>query len=62
MTLREFRDKNKLRNADLAKLFKTTNSCIHHWISGYAKPNDKNATIIYRKTKGEVTLEDLGVI
>ena len=61
MTLKEYRDKYKLRNADLARIFKTTTSCVHHWVSGHAKPNHKNAVMIYKKTNKEVTLEDLGI-
>lgn len=62
MNLKEYRDKYNLKNAELARLFKVSEACVHHWINKYAKPGYKNAAIICKRTKGEVTLEDLGVI
>jgi DNA-binding transcriptional regulator YiaG len=62
MTLKEYRDKYKLKNAQLARLFKVSEACVHHWINGYSQPGYKNAAIICQKTKGEVTLQDLGLI
>lgn len=60
MKLEEYRDKYNLTNVKLAKKFGVTPSCLHHWISGRAKISLKNALIVYKKTKKEVTLHDLG--
>ncbi len=62
MTLKEYKEKYNLKSVQLARMFKASQSCIHHWINGYAKPNLHHAAMIYKKTKGEVTLEDLGVV
>ena len=61
MTLKEYKEKYKLTNAELARRFKTTTPCVHHWVSGKAKPNYKNAVMVYKKTNKEVTLEDMGI-
>jgi DNA-binding transcriptional regulator YdaS (Cro superfamily) len=62
MTFEEYKSKYNLGNSQLARLLKTSPSCIHHWIIGYSKPNSKNAINIYRITKGEITLEDMGIV
>ncbi len=62
MNLQEYRDKKSFTNKDLAKLFKVSEATVHNWIVKQVKPMSKHAIRIYRKTKGEVTLQDLGYI
>ncbi len=60
MKLIEYRDKYKLKNSELARKLGVSPSSLHHWLSGRAKISLKNALIVYKKTKREVTLQDLG--
>jgi DNA-binding transcriptional regulator YdaS (Cro superfamily) len=62
MNLNQYKEKYNLKNSDLAKLFKVSQSCVHNWIKGYVKPSGKHAFTICKKTKGEITLEALGLV
>lgn len=59
MTLKEYKKKYKLTYEDLASLFGVSVSCMGHWLGGHSKPNIHHAAVIFKKTKGEVTLQDL---
>lgn len=62
MTLKEYKEKYKLHNAALARLFKVSEPTVHRWLSKGFKPGYRNAAIICKKTNGEVTLQGLGII
>ena len=62
MTFEEYKKKYKLNNSQLAKLCKVSRECIYNWSKGKIKPHPSNALLVYKGTKGEITLEDMGVI
>lgn len=62
MTLEEYKKKYKLNNSQLAALFGVSNATVHHWLSGYSRPSHKHVYKILVKSKGEITLEGLGLL
>ena len=62
MTLKEYKEKYKLKNAQLARLFKVSQSCVCYWLSGKVNPNTRHSIKIYKATKGEVTFQELGLV
>ena len=49
-----------MTNYDFALMLKVSHSIVSGWIKELHRPTFKNAQKIFKKTKGQVTLEDLG--
>ena len=57
--LNEWYDSLNTNYANLAKKLGTTPISIANWLAGIG-PNKKNAIKFVKKTKGEISMEDLG--
>lgn len=60
MKLKEYLDKSKLGVYDFASVLKVTPNAVYNWIKGEIRPHRSIAKKIVKKTKQEVTMEDLG--
>lgn len=60
MKLAEYIQKYKLSYTEFAKRYRLHDETVRNWIHGKHKPRLKIAKNIERRTKGEITLEDLG--
>lgn len=59
MTLNEYLVRYNMRPYHFADRFRFSKCAVYMWIKG-ARPNISNAHKIVKKTKGEITLKELG--
>lgn len=62
MSLEEYKEKYGLTYRCLSKMLNVSISGVYNWSNGNRIPKKKFARRIVKKTNGEVTMQDLGVL